>query len=365
MTVQRFVTPGLLAGVLAIVAASPLEGDALNAMSPVRDQGTYVGCVIDEALFARATGLALAQDRTGGAVQLILAHDIVGGTSASGYALTGPREIDLSKYVNSRVEVTGRIEKSRVARSPAVNSGADSPGASASGAAGVTTDGSPAHEAGDSTLRPTPSGASSDTAPTVSAAASGSPKRLATIAELDRLNVISVRSLGDKCGDEFETRGATTPAPTRLAASAPASGPRQPTATPPPAPVTATGCVVRQSSDDASQPASPSSVQLALTQAAVTLATSGTSPGALTEGGAGTATTSADTASRAAKAPERGFLLEGHQSERLPLIGQQVVVTGTIRARRDSGDDDRSAHAGAPVDTLLVTAVRSGGGTCR
>jgi hypothetical protein len=364
MTILRFVTPALLAGLLATVDVSPVNGEASKAMSPDRDQERYVGCVIDEASFARAAGLAVAQNRTSDAVQLILLQTIAGGTSTSGYALTGPHETDLSKYVNSRVEVTGRIEKSSVASSAAVTSGADSPGASATGASGVTPDGSPAHEAGDSTSRATPP-RSSPTAATPRTTESGSPKRLAAIAELDRLNVISVRSLGGSCGDALETRGPTSAVPAPAVSSAPESGPRESTAAPPSTPITATGCVVRQSSGNASQPASPLRVQLALTKAAVALATSAASRGVLTGGGAGTATTSADKAGRAANAPERGFLLEGHQSELLPLVGQQVAVTGTVRARVDSGDDERSAHASSPVDTLLVTSVRPGGGTCR
>jgi hypothetical protein len=361
MTLERIVTPVLLAGVVATVAASPLKGEAPKAMSAGGDQEIYVGCVIDEASFARAAGLALAENRTSDAVQLILTHDIAGQTSTSGYALTGPRETDLSKYVNSRVEVTGRIEKSRVADSPAIRSGADSRGVSASGASGVTTDGSPAHEPGDRTVRATPPPISSSTAATPRATESGSPKRLAAIAELDRLNVISIRPLGDSCGDELERRRPASAVETPSVSSASESGRRESTPAPPSAPVTATGCVVRRSSDDASQPPSPSSAQLALTHAAVTLATSAAPPGA----GAGTVTTSIDTAGRGTSAPERGFLLEGHQSELLPLVGQQVAVTGTIRARFDSATDERSAHASAPVDTLLVTSVRPGGGTCR
>ena len=351
------------------VACGATWGMAAQSVGPETALISASGCLVREAEYAARYGLSrgreTARDDLG---QLVLvmadrapnqrAADGVGMTSshvATAYVVTGVRERELVAYAGTRVDLDGVVE----ARAPRGTTGTGTP--SASGAVGVTPDGSPAHEPGDAA----PGTASSDDG--------SAPALPVAIQDFPRLNVSTVRPLGHACALPSSAVAPEVPssASTQVASSAavsannPATWPR----------LTVVGCVVREP-----DPVGPSGFVLALRRATVrppagSRPGQGAVPGSLPSGsGSGTVGLPADSR---AQVEEQGFALTGYDASLAEHVGRRVEVAGLlvpinaasggpapVAGTRADVSTTAAAHQSAPQRQLRVQSFRPVGSGC-
>jgi hypothetical protein len=323
---------------------------------------TLTGCLVSESEYASAKGLAApAQNSRESQLVVVLAPSDSrprgGDNGPAAYALTGTQEARLSASVHHRVSLEGMIE-STVADVSAPAPQPGGPGTPA-GAVGTTPDGSPAHEPADAI-----------DAPRREVPLRRPGERVASVTELDRINVVSARVMSESC------RGVDVPAATAVASGPadrrPAAASTPPSVTPQHAAAsTLTGCLVpRDAGPDAIDVltllAVPADDRPSLTRGAV--------PGSLPSG-AGTGTVGTSPAAAAAAPGEAvAYRLTGDIAALRTHVGQRVEVTGIIDAGAvparvtsvaPGSRDESTAHPTAVQHTLAVTSFRVVGGVCR
>ena len=183
--------------ILALLAVASVATGAENRLTQRAPRsgppGTYTGCLVDEASYATKTGLGRIQAPGTGVSQLVLS-DV--GRPGEAFALTGTGERGALVHLGMRVEITGTLlaGASRSAASAAtLPQATETP---ASGAAGSTPRGQPAHEPGDSVAAADAAGSRASTL------SNGGPAgRYASLSDLPRLDVVSMRVTGGRCAD--------------------------------------------------------------------------------------------------------------------------------------------------------------------
>jgi hypothetical protein len=368
---------------LPVAVSHQLSAQAVNQPAP---SITRTGCLVEEATFAQATGLAQvgAGARAG---QLVFTDRSGSASVGTALAVTGEREQELVPHTHVVVEITGVLEgaspslqttppASGVAlppqrstpeaeRAASASSAPSAEGRTPSGAAGVTPRGTAAHEPGDATERLP--GAGGDVPPDAESAAS-TPSDVIAIADLPRLNVRTFRVVGGSCADSL-LQTASTDAPQSVGAA-----PVPPTRTATLEQVTVTGCVIREADTGSGTTGAPPGGLLLIRatrgESRTAQTSGGAVPGSLPSGG-GTGTVAprarpprpADSSATDALT----FTLEerGQDPQDLAaLVGQRVSIEGTLRTGT-AAQPTPSAHSTAPAGTLLVASVRRIAGDCR
>lgn len=377
----------------SLAAASALVVAQTPAVAPAdaRDAGragdriTVVGCVVYEADYAARTAAPRVRDASGADAAEFAIVPVEG--AGPPFIVTGRREAELSPHVGRRVEVAGTVELARVADMPAADAGAAAsrptsgdagggqllPG-TAPGAAGVTPEGSPAHEPGDARPGTGPPDRAGSVAATV-----------IDLAELPRLNVVSIRRVDGACDRPPASTGETPPsAPSEqheqsrsiAAGVAPPSDTASRTGAT--APVTAIGCLMR---------ATPTGPAISATEGELTLTRAtllGRDRDERAAGSAGDTGTLPASLPAAGGSDDRAFLLAAdgaadleelarHVGQRVSVVG--VVEEGTIRSS-DSGpasgvtgsetaaNAESGAHPSAASDRFRVASFRVVPGNC-
>lgn len=365
---------------LFVIATAGVVG---QAQSPAAANTARVaGCVLEQASFAAAAGLGQVTASASGMQLVLVQGSLSSPYNGRAFVLTGTRERDVEPYVGSHVEVTGALEAagpvSSVIAQPPRPPQSETP---ASGASGVTPGGNPSHEPGDT--------APGSLDPARTPAARTSAAAAASIEELPRLNVMSVRQLAEPshaCADLAATprrdsragrADATSPAgPSGTAARATdAEGKSPATESParvPPAalagPVQVVGCLVRYvETGGARSPAEPDG-RLAVTVADVTAqgpvrpaAVPGSSPSGA---GSGTVAAARDAGVASPRLMEgAAFFVEGAPAL-AEAVGRRVTMVGTLQ-ELPQASRARDGHATAPAATLTVASFTVVGGACR
>jgi hypothetical protein len=357
--------PVLTALVAAWLMAAPRTLSPLQAQQASRTI-TLTGCVVEEGEYASDHGLARTSDRDPAAAQLVFIPDeqsraAIGaeGTRPVAYVLTGPNEARLARNVHQQVSIDGVVERQfsggASTSSPSSTSGRLTP----DGAAGVTADGSPAHEPADAT-----GGRRLDQR------AVQPDGRSASISELDRINVTTARVIGGACGvprDRIATPAAQASAQARPA-TAVAQSNRTPSLT------TVTGCLVRR--DEGSAPAGLT----LLVPVSNTRPSRSAVPGSLPSG-AGSETIGTSGSAANSSSGIVGYRLTGDTTALARYVGQRVrveggeeVVEGNAAVRAASGSEPPSrteppapatAHPSTTLRVFHVATFTPLGGACQ
>lgn len=329
---------------------------------------TLTGCLVEEGEYASDRGLARTTDNDRTTIQLIFIPDEqsrgnepTAATSPIAYALTGPNEQRLARNVHQEVSLDGVVEREVLRSSQAPAGSPPSGQLTPNGAAGVTADGSPAHEPTDATggRRPDAQSVRPD-------------GRSASVNELDRINVTAARVIGGACRIPRDRVATASVAPSTEASTA-----RTPRPNPAAATLTVTGCLVQQEGDAAV----PGGLTL-LASANDTRQSSARSavPGSLPSGaGSGTIGTSGTAAGSPAERPT--YRLTGDTRTLGQYVGQRVEVTGAedledgnaaVRgaqapepASRTETPAPETAHPSAAQRALRVSTFKPLGGSCR
>jgi hypothetical protein len=338
------------------LAASLPVATIHSMQSAAPETVSITGCLLTEAQYAQAHGLARDAASANGAVTSQLVVVLDGVTHA--YAVTGPGETRLASDVGHRVALEGVIEPAVVRNATEGQGGGGDSALTPAGAVGVTDAGSPAHE---------PSDATGGLRPRVVSPATSPSDRIAAIDDLVRINVSSARRIDGTCS-AIAARQASTPA--RVATGTSGAGPA-PSGSPAPnsrssgsadVTVTLAGCLELR--DDS---ATDSKTYLALTDARPVERvprTGSAVPGSLPAGsGSGTVGTTG-VARGDAVAESRAYRLSGQESALTAYVGRRVEVTGRIDSD-ESRSNRETAHTSAPEQRVGVTSFQSIGGSCR
>ena len=376
----RFCVAGIA---LAGLSSSGFAQDRRPAASS-RESTTVVGCVARSADYVRTTAAA------DGAAQLLLT-DVRSGTPT--YNVTGRREQELMSLVGQRVEITGTLERARTTPVVTTAEGAvtGSVNSERPPAAGVTPDGAAAHEPSDALAATVPTGRVS------------TPARVSDsaylVATLPGLNAASLRRVAGACPPPPEDRSQ----PAAATATAGEQRPISPAPLQQPAraerlePITARGCLVRQTpGGTALTPQSSPADVLVLANASLIAApatvTRGAVPGSTPgDSGSGTVPAAAATSGQApVDAGTMAFTLSLASGDMRELVqkhvGDRVEVTGMLVASSGNETASQGSRAAPPVDAagagrvqvapvevahvstpargIAVTAIRALGGAC-
>jgi hypothetical protein len=330
---------------------------------------TLTGCLVEEGEFATERGLARTTGGNGAQVQLVFIPDersrgtnAANATRPAAYALTGPQEQRLARNVHQTVSIDGVIEYDVTSASRAPSGAPPSRQLTPDGAAGVTADGSAAHEPTDATggRRPDAQSVQPDGRP-------------ASISEIDRINVTAARVLGDACRVPRD-RVATSAIATSVQGSAAAAPPRP---VPAPPTITVSGCLAQRPADgdvaggltllssagDTRPPSTRSAVPGSLPSGdgSGTIGTSGTAAGSPTE--TSTYRLTGDTRALGRYVGQRVEVMGATDSDE-----GSAAVRGTNAkepARRAEAPAPETAHPSATVRVLRVSTFKALGGVCR
>lgn len=328
------------------------------------------GCLIPEREYASARGLSISPASSRDTSQLVLVIESPDTASrgnaqrsshvTSVYVLTGRREAELGSHVHSRVELSGTLDAIPGARP--VSSPAAPPTPPASGNAGVTPDGSPAHEPGDAAVA------------TRREASAGAVRDVIALDDLPRLNVTAVKTTGTACSMPQASSMTAAVSPSRAADAQP-----EPVSAPAATPVaslpqlTVTGCVLREDETDRQQ------ARLVLRHASVrpvALGTAGAVPGS-PPSGSGSGTINAVPVDQRSDPAESAYVLEGYEPSLTRELPRRVEITGRVlpassAARtqppapgaRAEAPASAVAHPSAPEQRLQVLSFRPVAGSC-
>jgi hypothetical protein len=375
------ICPTLLLIAFAGFPSSAPGQDRRSASSPAPT--TVVACVGRSADYVRTT------TAPAGAPQFLLT-DVRSGVPT--HNLTGVREQDLMPYVGQRVEITGTIERARTTPvlTTAEGAVAGSVNSEQPPAAGVTPEGAAAHEPADALAATVPTGRVTE------------PTRVSDpaylVAVLPALNATAFRRVAGTCAAPPADRPAQAAANDRLTGQRPAvtALPQQQRQAERVEPVTARGCLVRQTPGGTAltPQGSPADVfvlaDASLVTSQVEAPRRGAVPGsAPANAGSGTVPPAAGTSGQApVDAGTVSFTLSlasGNTRELVQHVGDRVEVTGTLEASARSESGDRPsvgqdpgaggrgrvqvapievAHVSTPARRILVTMVRPVGGAC-